>query len=117
MGDPFGGHLVTGHIDAMAHLVSCEDKGSAAKLVFDIPQQFAPFVAAKGSVTLDGVSLTVNAVQNNRFEVMLIPHTLKVTSFGALKAGDKVNFEVDLIARYLARMQEMQAPLYRQTGS
>lgn len=106
LGAELGGHLVTGHIDAVAEIVAREDLGDASRFVFDAPARVAGFIAEKGSICLDGTSLTVNGVTGTRFDVMLIPHTLDVTTWGAAKAGDRVNLEVDLLARYVARMAE-----------
>jgi riboflavin synthase len=106
IGDELGGHIVAGHVDGVAELAVRENLANMARLSFEAPPQFARFIAAKGSVALDGVSLTVNAVQDGRFDVLLIPHTLDVTTLGALRAGDRVNIEVDLMARYAARLIE-----------
>jgi riboflavin synthase len=106
IGDELGGHIVAGHVDGVAELVAREELTDMARLTFEAPPQLARFIAAKGSVALDGVSLTVNAVQDDRFDVLLIPHTLDVTTFGAVRAGDCVNIEVDLMARYAARLIE-----------
>jgi len=100
MGDSLGGHLVTGHVDGVAEVVARE--GSV--FTFRLPRALARYVARKGSVCVDGVSLTVNRVEGDTFEVNLIPHTLQVTTLSRLAAGVKVNLEVDLIARYLERM-------------
>ncbi len=108
VGDELGGHMVSGHVDGLAELVSRRDFDDMSHLRFRAPHALAPFIAVKGSVALDGVSLTVNAVEGDAFEVLLIPHTLEVTTFGATKVGDKVNIEVDLIARYAARLAEAQ---------
>jgi riboflavin synthase len=102
--DRLGGHLVTGHVDGVGTVVSIEPVGDNRKLVFRIPVALAKYVARKGSVTVHGVSLTVNAVSADTFAVNLIPQTLAVTNLGALKAGDPVNIEIDLIARYVERM-------------
>jgi riboflavin synthase len=104
--DELGGHIVAGHVDGVAELVARGDLTGMARLAFEAPPQLSRFIAAKGSVALDGVSLTVNAVNHDRFEVLIIPHTLDATTFGALKAGDRVNIEVDLMARYAARLIE-----------
>ena len=104
LGDELGGHLVSGHVDGLATIVSREDYSETTKFVFEAPHALARFVATKGSVALDGVSLTVNGVEGDRFDCLLIPHTLKVTNWGGRKAGDKVNIEVDTIARYVARI-------------
>lgn len=106
IGDELGGHIVAGHVDGVAELKSRDEFTGMARLTFEAPPQLARFIAAKGSVALDGVSLTVNAVQDNRFDVLIIPHTLDVTTFGALRPGDRVNIEVDLMARYAARLIE-----------
>jgi riboflavin synthase len=106
IGDELGGHIVAGHVDGVAELMAREDLDPMARLTFEAPPQLGRFIAAKGSVALDGVSLTVNAVEDGRFDVLLIPHTLGVTTFGSLRAGDLVNIEVDLMARYAARLIE-----------
>jgi riboflavin synthase len=106
IGDELGGHIVAGHADGLAELVSREDLPDMARLAFRAPEAIARFVAQKGSVALDGVSLTVNDVTGEMFSVLIIPHTLKVTTLNALKAGDAVNLEVDLMARYAARLIE-----------
>ena len=106
MGAELGGHLVTGHVDAAIPLVTREDFAETSRFTFEAPDALARFIAAKGSVCLDGTSLTVNTVEGNRFTCLLIPHTLAVTSWGAAKAGDLVNLEVDLMARYAARLAE-----------
>ena len=105
-GDALGGHYVTGHVDGLARLVSARDEGRSLRLVFDAPAELARYVAAKGSVTLAGVSLTVNEVEGRRFGVNLIPHTRQQTTLGALAAGDDVNLEIDIIARYVERLAE-----------
>jgi riboflavin synthase len=104
--DRLGGHLVTGHVDGKATLTSRRPDGRAERLEFEVPGHLARYVARKGSVCLDGVSLTVNGVDGCRFDVCLIPHTLEVTTLGALQPGDQVNLEVDLVARYLERLAE-----------
>jgi len=104
VGDEFGGHIVTGHIDAVAEIVATKPEGESLRLIFEVPMKFARFVAPKGSVALDGVSLTVNDVDGARFGVNIIPHTQSVTTFGRAKPGMKVNFEADLMARYVARL-------------
>jgi riboflavin synthase len=106
IGDELGGHIVAGHVDGIAKLVSREDLTEMARLTFQAPPHLSRFIAAKGSVALDGVSLTVNEARDDRLEVLIIPHTLDVTTFGALRAGDAVNLEVDLMARYTARLIE-----------
>lgn len=102
--DRLGGHLVTGHVDGVGTVVSIEPVGDNRKLIFRIPAALTKYVARKGSVTVHGVSLTVNAVSADTFAVNLIPQTLAVTNLGSLKAGDPVNIEIDLIARYVERM-------------
>ncbi|MDF1790643.1 MAG: riboflavin synthase [Thalassobaculaceae bacterium] len=106
LGSELGGHLVTGHVDGLATLVAAEREGDSHRLSVDAPEGLEGFVATKGSVCLDGVSLTVNAVQGRRFELNLIPHTWDHTTFRDRVAGDKLNMEVDLLARYVARLAE-----------
>jgi riboflavin synthase len=102
--DRLGGHLVSGHVDGKATLRSRHPDARAERFEFELPVDLAKFVTEKGSVSLDGVSLTVNDVAGNQFGVCLIPHTLEVTNLGALQPGDEVNLEVDMIARYLERL-------------
>jgi riboflavin synthase len=109
LGDRIGGHLVTGHVDGLARLVSRRPDANSERQEFEVPQELARYVARKGSVCLDGVSLTVNEVAGNRFSVCLIPHTLEVTTLGDLQPGDPVNLEVDLVARYLERLGEAES--------
>ena len=104
LGDELGGHLVSGHVDGLATVIDREDLGETTKFTFEAPHELARFIATKGSVALDGTSLTVNGVDGDRFDCLLIPHTLKVTTWGARRPGDKVNLEVDTIARYVARI-------------
>ena len=104
LSDALGGHLVSGHVDGIAKLVSREADGRAERFRFSCEEALAGYIAHKGSVTVDGVSLTVNGVDGVHFDVCLIPHTLEVTTLGELKAGDCVNLEVDLIARYVERL-------------
>jgi riboflavin synthase len=106
LGERLGGHLVTGHVDGLARVVRLEPAGAALAVTLEGPAALLRFVAEKGSVTLDGVSLTVNRVAGTRFDVMLIPHTLEVTTLGALTVGRELNLEVDLVARYVARWLE-----------
>jgi riboflavin synthase len=106
-GDELGGHLVAGHVDGVATVVGREDMTDMARLAMRAPRDLARFVAPKGSIALDGISLTVNAVEGDTFSVLVIPHTLQVTTFGALRKGDDVNLEVDTMARYAARLAEM----------
>jgi len=104
LGGELGGHLVTGHIDGIAEIIAREDLPDMARLAIRVPPTLARFIAPKGSVALDGVSLTVNAVERETFSTLIIPHTLAVTTFGALTKGTAVNLEVDLMARYAARL-------------
>jgi riboflavin synthase len=108
LGDELGGHLVTGHVDGIAELLARDDLPEMARLSLRAPAALARFIAPKGSVALDGVSLTVNEVDEDRFSVLIIPHTLKVTTFGALRVAARLNLEIDLMARYAARL--LQAP-------
>jgi riboflavin synthase len=108
IGDELGGHLVSGHVDGLGDLVLREDLPDMARLTVQAPAALSRFIAPKGSVALDGVSLTVNEVEGDRFSVLIIPHTLKVTTFGALRAGAKLNLEVDQMARYAARLLQAQ---------
>ncbi|WP_448043898.1 riboflavin synthase [Bradyrhizobium liaoningense] len=107
IGDELGGHIVAGHADGIATLLSREDLPDMARFELSTTRELARFVATKGSITLDGVSLTVNTVKDVSFSVLIIPHTLTVTTIGDWKAGDEVNIEVDLMARYAARLTEM----------
>ena len=104
LGDELGGHLVLGHVDGTARIVERRPEAESVRFAFEAPEELAPFIAPKGSVALDGVSLTINEVARNRFGVNIIPHTLACTNFGALQAGQRMNLEVDLIARYVARL-------------
>lgn len=107
LGDELGGHMVSGHVDGLARAIDIDSEGGSHRVLFEVDPVFAPFLASKGSVCLDGVSLTVNAVDGAQFGVNIIPHTWEVTSLGDLKAGDAVNFEVDTVARYIARQMEL----------
>lgn len=104
LSDRLGGHLVSGHVDGVGEVVAFNDIGESWRLVVRAPQQLAKYIAMKGSITINGVSLTVNQVSGAEFEVNLIPHTLEVTTLNELKVGAKVNLEIDLIARYVERM-------------
>lgn len=106
IGDELGGHIVTGHIDGVATILAIEDFDGMKRILLRAPSELARFIAEKGSVCLDGVSLTVNSVAADIFSVLLIPHTLKVTTWREKQAGDAVNLEVDLMARYAARLSE-----------
>jgi riboflavin synthase len=107
IGDELGGHIVAGHADGIATVVSREDLPDMARFKLSTTRELARFIATKGSITLDGVSLTVNTVDDVTFSVLIIPHTLDVTTIGGWKAGSEVNIEVDLMARYAARLTEM----------
>lgn len=104
LNDELGGHLVAGHVDGLATVIACEDMTDMARLLLRAPEPLARFIAPKGSVALDGVSLTVNAVAGDTFSVLIIPHSLRVTTLGSLREGDDVNLEVDTMARYAARL-------------
>ncbi len=104
VGDELGGHIVTGHVDGIAEIVRVVPEGESTRINLEIPVALSRYVASKGSVALDGVSLTVNEVDGRRFGVNIIPHTSKVTTFGRQKLGARVNFEIDLLARYVARL-------------
>ncbi|WP_428428206.1 riboflavin synthase [Pararhizobium sp.] len=110
IGDELGGHMVSGHVDDKAEILSVEAEGEATRFRLRAPDHLAKFVAPKGSIALDGTSLTVNAVNGTDFDVLLIRHSLEVTTWGERKAGDFVNFEVDTMARYAARLAEFPAP-------
>lgn len=103
-GDALGGHYVTGHVDGIGHVLDLSDDARSWRVRFEVPAGLARFIASKGSVTIDGVSLTVNEVEGNVFGVNLIPHTCEVTTLGGLQAGAAVNIEVDIIARYVERL-------------
>ncbi|MDP3295495.1 MAG: riboflavin synthase [Nevskia sp.] len=103
---PLGGHMMSGHVDGVGHLVEKHVDARSWRLSFEAPQLIARYIARKGSIAIDGVSLTVNAVAGSRFEVNIVPHTWEHTTLGALVPGSKVNLEVDLIARYLERLLE-----------
>jgi riboflavin synthase len=104
LADRIDGHLVSGHVDGVGTVVAFEERGGSARLVVEAPAELARYVARKGSIAVDGVSLTVNAVEGPRFEVNVIPHTRAVTTLGGLARGARVNLEVDLLARYVERM-------------
>jgi riboflavin synthase len=106
LGDELGGHLVSGHVDGLASVIAREDMTDMAKFTLRAPHALSRFIAPKGSVALDGVSLTVNQVEGDTFTVLIIPHTLSVTSLGAWREGDAVNLEIDTMARYAARLME-----------
>jgi riboflavin synthase len=106
LGDEMGGHVVSGHVDGLGTVVSIEAVGGSYHVVVEAPEPLHRYIAAKGSITVDGVSLTVNAVDGQRFDLNIIPHTWEVTTLGHLSVGDPVNLEIDMLARYLARWQE-----------
>lgn len=106
VGEEIGGHIVSGHVDGVGDVVSVTPEGDSMRYKIRAPKQLAKFIAAKGSIALDGTSLTVNEVDGNTFGVNIIPHTAKVTTWGDIKAGDKINIEIDMLARYLARLKE-----------
>jgi riboflavin synthase len=108
MGDELGGHIVSGHVDGVGEIVSIAAEGESRRFRFRVPGHLARFIAQKGSVTLDGTSLTVNEVMGNEFGVNMIPHTQAVTTWGHARAGDPVNVEIDMLARYVARLAEFQ---------
>jgi len=110
IGDELGGHLVSGHVDGIAEMLTREDLPDMARMTLRVPAPLARFIAAKGSVALDGVSLTVNEVKGATFSVLIIPHTLEVTTLGSLAVGARLNLEVDLMARYAARLLEAAPP-------
>lgn len=106
IGDELGGHIVSGHVDGMAEIVERREEGDAVRFTLEAPRELARFIAPKGSVALDGTSLTVNRVEKTRFDVLLIHHSLSVTTWGERKAGDRINIEIDTMARYAARLSE-----------
>jgi riboflavin synthase len=106
IGDELGGHIVSGHVDGMAEIIAREEEGGAVRFRLEAPRDLAKFIAPKGSVALDGTSLTVNNVEGTRFDVLLIHHSLQVTTWGERKVGDHVNLEIDTMARYAARLAE-----------
>lgn len=108
LGDELGGHLVYGHVDGVGRIVSMTPEGGSVRFVFEAPAEVARFVAAKGSIAIDGISLTVNEVEGNRFGVNVISHTQAVTTLGQARVGQRVNLEVDMLARYVARLLEHQ---------
>jgi riboflavin synthase len=109
-GSRLGGHLVSGHVDAVGKLIGRSTDARSERLEFEAPEAIKKFIAAKGSIAIEGVSLTVNTVSDRRFGVNLIPHTLQGTTFGDLAVGDPVNLEVDVVARYVARLREVESP-------
>ena len=108
VGDELGGHIVSGHVDGIAKVTSIKDEGDSTRFVFEAPSELARYIAPKGSVALNGTSLTVNEVDSNTFGVNLVPHTKKVTSWGKTQVNDPINLEIDTLARYVARLAEYQ---------
>jgi riboflavin synthase len=106
LGDEMGGHVVSGHVDGLGRIVSITPEGGSHRIEVEAPAPLHRYIAAKGSITVDGVSLTVNGVEGQVFSLNIIPHTWDVTTLGRLKVGDPVNLEIDMLARYLARWQE-----------
>lgn len=106
LGDEMGGHIVSGHVDGVGRVAAITPAGGSHRVAIEAPEPLHRFIATKGSITVDGVSLTVNAVDGRMFEVNIIPHTWEATTLGALFPGDPVNLEIDMLARYLARWQE-----------
>jgi riboflavin synthase len=109
LGDELGGHLVSGHVDGVGRVLSATPENASVRWRFGVPREIAKYIAVKGSVAVDGVSLTVNEVDAESFGVNIIPHTAAVTSFGTLQPGDAVNIEIDTLARYVARLMEFRA--------
>lgn len=107
LGDELGGHIVSGHVDGVAALVEMRDEGDSTRFTFEAPKDLAKFIASKGSVALNGTSLTVNEVDGCRFGINIIPHTKDATTWGRAKVGDRINLEIDTLARYVARLAEM----------
>ncbi len=106
VGDELGGHIVSGHVDGVAEVVSIRDEGDSTRVTLRAPAELAKFIAPKGSVALNGTSLTVNEVKGNEFGINFIPHTKQVTTWGDVQEGDRVNLEIDTLARYVARLAE-----------
>ncbi|PZF76358.1 riboflavin synthase [Aestuariivirga litoralis] len=106
IGDELGGHIVSGHVDGLGEIVSITPEGDSVRFRFRVPDELARFIAPKGSVAIDGTSLTVNEVEGNHFGVNIIPHTQAVTTWGSMKVGQRVNIEIDMLARYVARLTE-----------
>lgn len=106
VGDELGGHIVSGHVDGVAEIVAMRDEGGSTRVTFRAPEDLARFIAPKGSVALNGTSLTVNEVEGRDFGVNLIPHTQEVTTWGEVDLGDRINLEIDTLARYVARLQD-----------
>jgi len=116
VGDELGGHIVSGHVDGVGRTVSAVPENGSVRWTFQVPVELSRFIAEKGSVAINGVSLTVNAVRGDTFGVNIIPHTASVTSFGTLQPGDAVNIEIDMLARYVARLAEAQSGAAKGAG-
>ncbi len=106
VGDELGGHIVSGHVDGVVEIAGIQEEGDSLRFRFTLPDELAPFIAPKGSVCLNGVSLTVNEVDERGFGINIIPHTQEMTTFGTAEAGDRVNLEIDVLARYVARLAQ-----------
>lgn len=106
VGDELGGHIVSGHVDGVGEITDIRDEGDSKRFTFRVPENLKKFIAPKGSVTLSGTSLTVNEVEGDTFGVNIIPHTQEVTTWGNAKVGDKINLEIDVLARYVARLTQ-----------
>lgn len=116
VGDELGGHIVSGHVDGVGRTVSAVPENGSIRWTFQVPAELSRFIAEKGSVAINGVSLTVNAVRGDTFGVNIIPHTASVTSFATLQPGDAVNIEIDMLARYVARLAEAQSGAAKGAG-
>jgi len=116
VGDELGGHIVSGHVDGVGRTVSAVPENGSVRWTFQVPAELARFIAEKGSIAINGVSLTVNAVRGDTFGVNIIPHTASVTSFATLQPGDAVNIEIDMLARYVARLAEAQSGAAKGAG-
>jgi len=117
LGDEMGGHLVLGHVDGIARIIERYPDGESVRFTFEAPADLAPFIAPKGSVALDGISLTVNEVEDSRFGVNIIPHTLAHTNLGEAEPGQRINLEIDLMARYVGRLLDSRAIGARAVGA
>jgi riboflavin synthase len=117
VGDELGGHIVSGHVDGVARIVDRRPEGESVRFVIEAPPALMPFIAPKGSVALDGVSLTVNEVEHDRFGVNIIPHTLSHTGFGEARPGQSMNLEIDPLARYVARLLAARAEIAERSSS
>ena len=116
VGDELGGHIVSGHVDGVVEIVDMKDEGDSTRFVFLAPSNLQKFIAPKGSVALNGTSLTVNEVHSSKFGVNVIPHTKEVTTWGSLKIGDFLNLEIDTLARYVARLKEVNEETTQSAG-